>query len=256
MAVGKGKKGKKGSRKKVVDPFTKKEWYEIKAPNVFTEADQGWTPVTRSAAGKSALDSLRGRCVVVSQGDLNKDSADAWRKFKLRVEDISGDKCLTNFYGLDLAAHYLRQLVRKKRTLIESWTDVKTADGFVLRVFVIGFTKQADKNMRRQTCYAQSTQVRAIRKKMAEVVESECSSVELKDCVQKFSKGEIEEDIRKRCEGIYPLENVTIRKVKTIRAPKLDIVKLHELHSGVGKAKKAKAAAPVEDDGEAIERDD
>lgn len=251
----KGKKGKKGSRKKVVDPFTKKEWYEIRAPNVFGVADQGWTPVTRSAAGKSATDSLKGRCVVISQGDLNEDSAEAWRKFKLRVEDVNGDKCLTNFWGMDLAAHYLRQLVRKKRTLIEAWTDVKTADGTVLRVFVIGFTRQADKNMRRQTCYAQSTQIRAIRKKMMETIESECGSVELKDVVQKFSKGEIEDEIKKRCEGIYPLENVTIRKVKTIRAPKVDIVKLHELHTGVGK-KKAAPKQPAQDDGEAIERDD
>lgn len=37
MAVGKNnnKMGKKGGKKKAVDPFSRKEWYDIKAPNMF-----------------------------------------------------------------------------------------------------------------------------------------------------------------------------------------------------------------------------
>ena len=42
----------------------------------------------------------------------------------------------------------------------------------------------------------------------------------------------IGKDIQKACEGIYPLQNVYIRKVKILKAPKFDAAKLAEIHSG------------------------
>ena len=49
MAVGKGKKMiKKGNKKKVVDPFARKEWYDVKAPTVFTNRQVGKTLVNRT----------------------------------------------------------------------------------------------------------------------------------------------------------------------------------------------------------------
>ncbi|EJW78755.1 hypothetical protein WUBG_10328, partial [Wuchereria bancrofti] len=49
MAVGKNKKmGKKGAKKKVVDPFTRKEWYDIKAPSMFNVQHIGKTLVNRT----------------------------------------------------------------------------------------------------------------------------------------------------------------------------------------------------------------
>merc|ERR1711998_368810 len=98
MAVGKNKrltKGKKGNRKKAVDPFTKKDWYDVKAPALFTNSNIGKTLVTRTAGTKIASDGLKGRVFEVSLGDLNKSEDDSFRKIRLRVEDIQGKNCLT-----------------------------------------------------------------------------------------------------------------------------------------------------------------
>jgi len=38
-------------------------------------------------------------------------------------------------------------------------------------------------------------------------------------------------EIEKACQGIYPLQNTFIRKVKILRAPKFDITKLMEVKS-------------------------
>lgn len=51
-----------------------------------------------------------------------------------------------------------RWMVKKWQTLIEANIDVKTTDGYLLRVFCIGFTNK-DTLSQRKTCYAQHTQV-------------------------------------------------------------------------------------------------
>jgi len=166
MAIGKNKKvKKKKGAKKGADPFQKKEWYDVRAPNIFTKKDVGKTFATRTIGKKQAKDSLLGRVIEVSLGDLKQSGEeDAFRKFKLKVEAVQGTQCLTNFYGMSLTTDKLRSLVRKWHTLIEAHADVKTADGYVLRVFVIAFTAKR-KNQRRKTSYAQSSQVKKSERK-------------------------------------------------------------------------------------------
>merc|ERR1711907_657200 len=234
MAVGKNKrltKGKKGSKRKAVDPFTKKDWYDVKAPALFTNTTIGKTLVTRTAGTKIASDGLKGRVFEVSLGDLNKSEDDAFRKIRLRIEDIQGKNCLTNFWGMRFTTDKLRSLVRKWQSLIEAHCDVKTTDGYLLRLFCIGFTKRRMFQIRK-TSYAQSAQCRAIRKKMVDIMHKEVSSVGLIKAVEKFIPEYIGKDIQKACEGIYPLQNVFIRKVKILKAPKFDASKLAEIHAG------------------------
>jgi len=227
MAVGKNKrisKGRKGTKKKLIDPFTKKDWYDIRAPSVFTNRNVGKTLVTRSSGTKVCSDSLKGRVVPISLADLNQDEDQAFRTIKLRIEDVQGKNCLTNFYGMDFTTDKLRFYVKKWQSLIEGHIDVKTLDGYLLRVFCIAFTKKISPI--RKTCYAKSSQIKQIRKKMFEIINREATTVELKDLVVKFIPDSIGKQIERECQGIYPLSNCFLRKVKVLKTPKFDVTSL------------------------------
>lgn len=259
MAVGKNKrisKGKKGGKKKVSDPFAKKDWYDIKAPSVFSQRNVGKTLVTRTQGTKIASDGLKGRVFEVSLADLNNDEDQAFRKMKLRAEDVQGKNVLTNFYGMDFTTDKLRSLVRKWQSLIEANVDVKTTDNYTLRVFAIAFTKKRQNQIKR-TCYAQTAQIRQIRKKMVEIITRETQSCDLKELVQKFIPEVIGKEIEKATAGIYPLQNTFIRKVKILKSPKFDLGKLMEVHGDYSEDTGARIDRPVGDEaaaeGEAAE---
>jgi small subunit ribosomal protein S3Ae len=232
MAVGKNKRlskgGKKGSKKKIVDPFTKKDWYDVKAPSMFNTRNLGKTIVTRTIGTKIASDALKGRVFEVSLADLQNDEV-AFRKFKLVSEEVQGRNVLTNFHGMDMTTDKLRSMVKKWQTMIEAHVDVKTTDGYLLRLFCIGFTMRRQ-NQVKKTAYAQTTQVRTIRRKMVEVMSREVSANDLKEVVNKLIPDSIGKDIEKICQSIYPLHDVYIRKVKILKKPKFDLGKLLEMH--------------------------
>lgn len=246
MAVGKNKrlsKKGKGARKKMMDPFLRKEWYDIKAPSIFTVRQVGKTLVSRTQGTKIASEALKGRVYEVCLADLQKSEDFAHRKIRLKCEEVQGRNCLTNFNGMDLTRDKLCSLVRKWQTIIEAFVDVKTTDGYMLRIFAIGFTKRRDGQVKKTT-YAQSSQIREIRAKMVEIMENDVKSCDLKELVRKFNTESIGKEIQKATVGIYPLRDVHVRKVKILKSPKFDITKLMELHEA--------GAAAAEDVGTAV----
>jgi len=212
MAIGKNKrKPKRGAKKKIADPFTRKEWYDVRAPSMFKNTDIGKTFVNQTAGQVLASTGLKGRVFQVSLADLNKDEDRAYRTIKLLAEDVQGKTVLTNFHGMDFTSDKVKSLVRKWQTLIESVVDVKTTDGYVLRLFAIGFTKRRP-NQQKLTSYSKSSQNKQIRKKMTDIMNREVTSCDLKQVFQKFTSETIGKQIEAECQGIYPLQNCFIRK--------------------------------------------
>ena len=190
------------------------------------------TYLFRSQGTRIASEGLKGRVFESSLADLQNDEV-AYRKFSLVAEDVQGKNVLTNFHGMDLTTDKLRSMVKKWQSLVEAHVDVRTTDGYLLRVFCIGFTKRGQ-NQIKKTSYAKTTQLRAVRKKMMDVITHEVSGSDLKDVVNKLIPDSISKDIEKKCLAIFPLHDVMIRKVKVMKKPRFELGKLMEMH-GEGK---------------------
>merc|ERR1712212_974894 len=232
MAVGKNKglnkSGKKGSKKRVVDPFTRKDWYDVKSPALFTNRNIGKTLVNRTQGTKIASEGLKSRVFEVSLADLQNeaDAERSFRKFRLIAEEVQGKNVLCNFHGFSLTTDKMRSMVKKWQTCIEGNTDVKTTDGYLLRVFCVAFTEKMA-SQTKKTAYAQHTQVK------------------------KLIPDTMADDIRKACNSIYPLKDVHIRKVKVLKKPRFDLGKLLEMHGESGKS-----VSSGEDVGSKVDRPD
>jgi len=269
MALGKNKRSSKGGRKKQKhDAFAKKEWYKVRVPRTFENRNMGWTCVNKSSGNKSATDSLRNRMYEFYLGDLarkgnkkteftEQESADGmqggYRKVKLICEEITARDCLTNFAGMDMTTEKLRDCIKKWATLIEAHADVRTTDGYLLRLFAMARTTEAPHQIR-QTSYAKSSQVREIRRRMVETIVDVIKSNGLEDVVKKLKAGNIPQAIKKA--AFFPIDEVHIRKVKVLKRPQADYLKIMAMHD----AKEEDNDLPQQDienaDGEMVDAED
>lgn len=249
MAIGKNKRvskgGRKGGKKKAADAFAKKEHYLVKAPSYFATPNIGNTLCSRTAGLKRSEDNLKGRVFDVNLADLQKDEGHAHRKIALVCEDVQGRNVLTDFHGMDITRDHLCSIVRKWHSLIDAFVDVKTSDGYQLRMFAIAVTRRQIGH-RKHTAYAKSSQVRTIRERMVKIMKEEASKLTLKELVRKLIPEAINKQMERVCRKVYPVQSICIRKVKVIKKPKMDAAKLLELHNtveaatGAGEAVEAK----------------
>jgi len=236
MTAGKSKRVPKGKKsRKQTDPFAKKEWYDVKAPAPFKVEQVCKTTVNRTAGTRIASEALKNRVYEVSVADLMNDATQIHQVVKLRIEDVKDKNAYTSFYGLRFTTDKLRSLIKKWYTLVNAVVDVRTPDGYTLRMFAVGITKRRNLQVR-STSYAYHSQILRIVARMKDIMQKAAASNDIKELVNKLIFNGIGKDIEKACSAIYPLQNVFIAKVKVLKAPKTDLGRLAELHPSYNQA--------------------
>lgn len=192
--------------KKLKDKWKAKQWYSIVAPDLFNRAKIGETLADEP-------DKLLGRTVEVTLQDLTGDFRMMHIKLKFKVVDHTTSEAFTRFVGHDLTSDYIRRQTRRKRTKMEGVFDVRTRDGYRVRIKPMAIS---DKRIQSSVQYL-------IRKKMDEVIRDTAEKYTFSQFTSLILTSErdrsLVSSIQKACRNIYPVKRIDIRKMEVLSFP-------------------------------------
>ncbi len=179
-----------------------KQWYNLVAPEMFGKANIGETVA-------DVPEKLIGRVIEVTLGELTNDLSKQNIKLLFKVDSVGGDSAYTKFTGHQLTQDYLRSLVKRQTSNVETNISVSTKDGYMIRV--------------KPSCYtikrARANQVKAIRSVMNNVIISKAREMDMAQFVQEIVTGKLSASIYHDVKPIYPLRRVEVRKTEIEAEP-------------------------------------
>jgi len=190
------------AKKRVRDKWRDKDWFTIVAPSYFGGTELGSVP-SDEAKG------LVGRVVDSTLYELTNDFAHQYLKMSFQVSEVEGKTARTVFKGHEYSRDYLRSLVRRKTTRIDSILSVTTKDGFLLRLAVCAFTLTR----------IRTTQEHEIRAIMKRIVEQKAKELTFDQFVQEVVLGKIASDVYNEAKKVAPMRHAGIRKSKLVSVP-------------------------------------
>lgn len=238
MALGKNKRiskgGKRGKRGKQQETMARKEWYDVVAPSNFEKRQFAKTICNKTQGTRIAAEVLRGRVFEANLADLMLSSGEeeAYRKVRFNVQEVQGRNLLTQFHSLEMTTDKMASLMRKWCTTMETTVEVKTADNYTMRLFVVAFTKPQP-NQRSRNCYAKQRLVKWLRMRATKMIKRRLSKVQINEAVSLLTRNVLSDALVRRCNPIVPLRELRIRKVRVVRTPKYDAQALLNAHGTI-----------------------
>ena len=194
-----GDKAKAAAGRKAKDKWKMKEWYNVHAPRMFNETVIGETPAADP-------EFLIGRQSEVTVQCLTGDCAKMHIKLRFKIVGYDGHEAKTELIGHDLTSDYVRRLTRRKKTKTDHVVDVKTADGFVLRLKTMSI---ADRRI-------QASQEEGMRAAIAAYLTSYAAENKLADIIKAIISGDMAKDTAKACHAIIPIKRIDMRKSEVL----------------------------------------
>jgi len=179
-----------------------KQWYNVIGPEMF-----GRSPVGETVSNDPSK--LIGRVIETTLGDLTNNFSKQNTKLKFKVDQVAGDSAYTKFIGHEMTTDYIRSLVKRRTSRIDSIIDVNTTDGYQVRVKPSCFTVKR----------ARAEQVKSIRAIARNVVMTKASTLDLNGLIQEVVLGKLSLDIYKEAKAVYPLRRVEVRKTEILVEP-------------------------------------
>lgn len=188
--------------RRVRDKWRDKSWCSIVSPPYFGGVEVGSAP-------SSDLSKMTGRVVETTLYEITGQLSESHIKLYFRISGLKGVRADTVFVGHEYQRDYLRSLVRRGSSRVDDILNVKTKDGYMLRVSVVVFTVSRIRS---------STKV-TLRKLMRSKVRDKSEQLNFDQFIQEIVLGKVASEIYNEGKSICPLRHVGIRKSKLISIP-------------------------------------
>ncbi len=176
-----------------------KEWYTLKAPEMFGGGNIGEIPASTEEA-------VVGRTVESGATDLHGSSKKYYFKIRMKVDEVDGNTCSLKFMGHDCSRDYITRIVRKNSKRVDEVTRVETEDGVKMRVKTICATIKP----------VGASKQTSLRKKIDEVLKEEASGMNTEKFVKDMLMNKLQNKLKKELDKIYPLREVEFRKTEVV----------------------------------------
>ncbi|MFW9894181.1 MAG: 30S ribosomal protein S3ae [Candidatus Thorarchaeota archaeon] len=183
--------------------FKDKNWYEVITPKIFD-----FKPIGEITGIEN---NVMGRTLETLLFDFTNKYNDISLKLKFRVVDVNEEakKCNTVFVGHQYTNDYIRSLIGRGSSKIQTILNLTTKDGYIFRLTTICTTLKRARN----------SQIVLIRKIMREILQEFARSLNHEKFIAGIIFAEFQNQIQRVAKTIYPLSSCTIVRSKLLSIP-------------------------------------
>jgi small subunit ribosomal protein S3Ae len=192
------RKKQSGGRK--LEGWKAKSWFKVFAPDFLGKQSIG-------EIISSNPENVPGRVLTVSLGELIQDYSKQNVRASFRIMNVAGDAAYTQFNGHEMTKEFIRAMVKKRASRIDSTiTITPLGSARELQVTITAFTINR----------ARLSQVHEIRAMMVKVVEDYTKEADFESFVSAMLKGDLSKKMFEACKPIFPIRRIEIIKSESV----------------------------------------
>ncbi|MCK9313037.1 MAG: 30S ribosomal protein S3ae, partial [Methanocorpusculum sp.] len=192
------RKKQSGGRK--LEGWKAKSWIKVYAPEFLGKQFIG-------EIISSNPENIPDRVMTVSLGELIQDYSKQNVRTSFRIMNVGGDAAYTQFNGHEMTKEFVRAMVKKRASRIDSTISVTPlGSARELQVTITAFTIN----------HARLTQVHEIRAMMVKVVEDYAKEADFETFVSAMLKGDLSKKMFEACKPIFPIRRIEIIKSESV----------------------------------------
>lgn len=187
------------TRRRVRDTWKEKSWFDIKTPIIFGDKEIGETPAKDP-------DLLIGRGVEVTMRELTGDFSKQYIKLRFEIDSVAGTVANTKFTGHKTTTDYVRSMIRRGTSRIDTSVIVTTKDDYKVKFHILAVTVRRSK----------TSQQKYMREVINNLLLETAEEKSFEELINSAVNGKLASEIYHHAKKIYPLKRVEIIKSKVL----------------------------------------